>query len=402
MLTYLLLTLAAQNPAPQSPATGTVIVKGDTKLTLGAELRFRSETRDPSPPIEGAGSNTGSNGRFRISLDAALNARVRGFVQLQESILVDGTASSDTLHQAFGEVKGIGELVDVQVGRFEMIYGDELLVGNGDWGPTGKSFDGLRLHHMTDTFWVDAFVSQPVEGQAVLVGVDETFAGVYGGLPGDGWSGEAYVLSRNSRADGGMGTGDLTAGARFTLALDNGLAFKAEAAQQSGDHGALDAGGTMFMADAGTPLGDAFNVGVNILYASGDDDGADGDDDAFRTLYNSPHKILGSQDLFALTNILDAQVYAGYKVSGTWKLTGAVHMLQLAEENGILPVLPAGTGMVGAVGESDLGIELDVAIRGTVVEDVDLWFGVSQFMAGDAVANGDDQLWAFAQLLLRI
>lgn len=399
MLTSLLLALAAQNPPPQ----GIVVVKGDTKLTLGAELRFRTETRDPSPPITGADSNTGSNGRFRIGLDAALNANVRGFLQLQESILVDGTASSDSLHQAFGELKGVGDLVDVQVGRFEMIYGDELLVGNGDWGPTGKSFDGLRLHNMGKSYWVDVFVTQPVEGQAVLVGVDQAFGGVYAGVPGDGWSAEGYALSRNTRADGGLGDADLTVGGRFKIAMDNGLAFKAEAAQQSGDHaGGLDAGGTMFMADVGAPIGDSFNVGANLLYASGDNDPADGDDDAFKTLYNSPHKILGYQDLIGLSNVMDAQFYAGYKVNDQWKLTGALHWLQLAEDNGVLPVLAAGAGMVGAVGESDLGAEIDVTLRGTVMEDVDLYFGVSQFMSGDAVANGDDQLWAFAQMILRI
>lgn len=394
MITTLLLAFAAQDQ-------GVIAVKGDTKLTLGAELRFRAETRDPSPAVEGADSDTFSTGRFRVNFDAMLNPNVRAFLQLQETVVTDGATSTESIHQAFGELKGLGGMMDLQVGRFEMIYGDELHVGQGDWGNTGRSFDGIRLHRMDDSYWVDVFMTQPVEGQAVNVGLDQAFGGVYGGVPGDGWSAEGYVLVRDTRNDGGTGDDDMTIGGRFTMKTDGGLGIKAEAATQSGDHaGGLDAAGMMVMTDVGMKVNADLNVGINVLYASGDDDATDSDNDAFKILYNSPHKILGSQDLVLMTNVLDAQLYAGYAVSEKWKLYSALHWMELAEDTGALPDLKG--GWTAAAGESDLGIELDVSLRGPVMEDTDLWVGVSQFMAGDAIANGDDQLWAFAQLIFRI
>jgi hypothetical protein len=392
MLTSLLLALAAQDPQ------GTVVVKGDTQITLGGELRFRTETRDPSPAVMGADADTASHGRFRLSANAALNEHVRGFLQLQEVVFTDGTSSVSMVRQAFGELTGVADMADLQVGRFEMSYGDELLISPADWGATGKSFDGIRVRRKDDWYWADVFYVQPVEGQAVLAGVDQSFGGVYFGIPRDDWSVEAYALVRDDRNDGTTGTDDMTFGGRFKWAQKDGIAFRAEAAQQSGDHGALDAGGMVATGDIGTPVGENFNVGLNVLYASGDDDAADGNDDAFKGLYETPHKILGYQDLFRLTNVLDTQVYAGYRINGTWRLYGAFHLLSLAEDNGILPDLKG--GLVGAAGESDLGMEVDLTLRGKVFEEADVWIGVSEFLAGDAIANGDDQLWAFVQLML--
>lgn len=389
MLLTVLLALA-QDPQ------GIVVTKGDTQITIGAALRFRAETRDPDPAIEGASSDTGSLGRFRLNFDFMLNKDAQAFLQLQETVVPDGVPSSDTLHQAFGKLNDLVDVVDLQFGRFEMAYGGELLISKSDWSRTGSAFDGVRLSHAQETYVIDFFATQPVEGQAVPVGLDQSFMGVYGTLNRSAMQFEGYVLVRDDRHDASAGTDDATVGGRFLWSQKGGVAIMTEAAMQTGDHGAADAGGTLFTADASMMAMKSLQVGLNVLYASGDGDAADGDDDAFKPLYNTAHKFVGASDLFIVTNVLDVQPYVTYTVSNGWRLTGAVHLLTLADEDGALPDLRG--GLVKAPGEDDLGIELEVLAWKTIYEEVDLHLGVSQFLAGDAIANGDDQLWAVVQV----
>lgn len=390
MLLSLLLALA-QDPQ------GIVITQGDNTITIGAALRFRAETRDPSPAVDGADGETASLGRFRAHFDYKLNEDAQAFLQLQETVSPDGVPSSDTLHQAFGKLKNLADLADLQFGRFEMAYGGELLISKSDWSKTGSAFDGVRLSHQRKSYGVDFFATQPVEGQAVPIGMDQSFMGLYGNLNREEMQVEGYVLARDDRNDpGGTGLDDMTVGGRFLWTTKTGPAFMAEAAMQTGDHGASDAAGILLTGDASLRALGNMQFGLNVLYASGDGDPSDGDDDAFIPLYNTAHKFVGSSDLFIISNVIDVQPYATYTAANGWRLTGAVHLLTLADEDGALPDLRG--GLTKAPGESDLGMELEVLAWKTIYEEIDLHLGVSQYLVGDAVANGDDQLWAFVQV----
>jgi len=390
MLLPLLLALA-QDPQ------GIVITQGDTKITLGAALRFRAETRDPSPAVEGADGETASLGRFRAHFDYSLNDQAQAFLQFQETVVPDGVPSSDTLHQAYGKLKKLADLADLQFGRFEMAYGGELLISRSDWSRTGSAFDGIRVSRQTASYVLDFFATQPVEGQAVPVGVDQSFMGFYGTLNREAMQVEGYFLARDDRNDpGGTGLDDMTVGGRFLWTTKTGPSFMAEAAIQTGEHGSADAAGVLLTGDASIRALTSMQFGLNVLYASGDGDPADGDDDAFIPLYNTAHKFVGASDLFIVTNVLDVQPYATYSAANGWRLTGAVHLLTLADEDGALPDLRG--GLIKAPNESDLGMELELLAWKTIFQEIDLHLGVSQYLVGDAVANGDDQIWAFVQV----
>ena len=389
MLLTLLLAL------PQDPQ-GIVITKGDTQITLGAALRFRAESRDPSPATTGAGSDTMSLGRFRAHFDYALNEDAHAFLQFQETVVPDGVPSSDTLHQAYGRLRNVYGLADLQVGRFEMNYGGELLISPGDWSPTGSAFDGVRIGRGGEGYQVDFFLTQPVEGQTVPVGVDQAFYGVYGTFHHGAFTYEGYVLARDDRHDASTGTDDMTVGGRHLWKQQGGFDTMIEAAIQTGDRGADDAAGVLLTADVAHPINDDVGLGLNVLYASGDGDAGDGDDDSFLPLYNTAHKFVGKSDLFRVTNVVDVQPYVTFDAPQGWRLIGAVHLLSLADDDGALPDLRG--GLVKAPGEGDLGVQLEVLAWKTIFEEVDLHLGVSQFFAGDAIANGDDQLWAMVQV----
>src|SRR5437016_663683 len=108
------------------------------------------------------------------------------------------------LHQAFVQI-GNPQLFPLiaKIGRQELSYGDERLIGISDWTNVRRTFDAAKLRYEVEGFRVDAFVSHPV-----IVWNDhfnesndqDWFSGVYASttklIP---WQeSEVYFLSRNA------------------------------------------------------------------------------------------------------------------------------------------------------------------------------------------------------------
>ncbi len=394
-LALLGLLAPAQDPA-DPPASGVVLTRGESRVTLDGEFRLRAESRDPEFPLAGVDRESASSGRFRLGFRGEVGENLAAIVQFQKSVLDEGEDSEDFVHLAVLAWSAIADLADLEVGRFEMAYGSGLLVGADDWSPTGRAFDGVRLMCRGRTYRADLFWTQPVEDQAVAEGVDQSFGGVWVEFPRAPLAIEVYGLARNDNSASTTDLADTTVGARVRGGAAPGWTWSAETAVQFGDHGPADAGGLLAALRGGLPHAGAFRAGAGLLYASGDDDPADADDEAFAPLYEESHAILGLQDLVSLTNVLDVYADAGYDVDGNWTLGAALHFLRLAQDNGLPPI----AGATGIVGESNLGSELDVWLSGRLMQQLDLVLGGAQFFAGDAIADGDDQFWAFVQALV--
>src|SRR5882762_9046582 len=108
------------------------------------------------------------------------------------------------LHQAFVRI-GNPQLFPfiAKIGRQELSYGDERLIGISDWTNVRRTFDAAKLRYEVEGFWIDAFVSHPV-----IVWNDhfnesddqDWFSGVYASttklIP---WQeSEVYFISRNA------------------------------------------------------------------------------------------------------------------------------------------------------------------------------------------------------------
>ena len=64
------------------------------------------------------------------------------------------------LYQAFiqlGDPKQFA--LTAKIGRQELMYGDERLVGNADWNNVPRSFDAAKLRFENQNLWVDAFAA---------------------------------------------------------------------------------------------------------------------------------------------------------------------------------------------------------------------------------------------------
>jgi hypothetical protein len=67
------------------------------------------------------------------------------------------------LHQAYVTLGNPKEFpLSAKVGRQELVYGDERLVGSFDWNNIGRVFDAAKLRFEHSDFWVDAFAGRVV------------------------------------------------------------------------------------------------------------------------------------------------------------------------------------------------------------------------------------------------
>jgi hypothetical protein len=228
--------------------------------------------------------------------------------------------------------------VTADFGRFDLNYGDALVIGDLRWHQTGRSFDGARARLAADDAWVDLFLTQVDEG--LRFGFDEEkaafaprsnaqplegdvyFAGVYGslgGLLGPSTTLEPYALSRVWLANGAElrpaveGTFGVRARQRFGIVdvrLETGLQLGRRRAQGG-------ANPEVFAWQADGEVGVTPTPGLRFafeaLYATGDDPETE-TLEAYDELVPTTHKWLGLMDIIGVrTNIASGVVHASWR-----------------------------------------------------------------------------------------
>ena len=242
------------------------------------------------------------------------------------------------LRQGYIKLGGTQDLpFSLKVGRQELIYGDERLVGVNDWDNISRTFDAAKLRYAQPTFWVDAFVSRVVlanDNEFNQPNWDDWFSGVYGStrslIPKT--EVQLYFLADNASADSpkrlatsvkGNSPRDIyTIGSRFqTLPGQlHGWDLNGEFAGQFGDleyapgaRGVVNGERLNHLAYATHIEGDYTFVDTGFTprlalgfdYASGDGNPADKNHNTFVNLYPTNHKFYGALDFFSWQNVID-------------------------------------------------------------------------------------------------
>lgn len=402
-------------------------------ITFEGQVRLRYEYRAPLDyRLPGANGRAATDGlgdrgdaaalRSRLGVRAWLpTSRVKLHLELQDARTM-GTesttlASTDNVdaHQAYAELDSLGGApLALQLGRFEMVYGDARLIGNGDWAANGRSFDGARMRWRPGTARVDGFVTWLGEGRRA--GRDRMFGGVVAGLTRKGadaaWSFDldAYGFLRDLGDTAVIGEsgvkGDLqdrTLGARLRLVA--GIAeLRLEGAGQGGERAGDDvsAWALAARADVVALAEPRLKVFAEYAAASGDETPGDGDWGRFDPLYPTAHGLLGYSDVAAWQNIADLSGGVACGPHRGWWFEAAVHRLTLMEPRDAW-IADSGDvlrrDVTGAAGD-EVGIELDLTARWAMRPGVTLQGGYSRFAAGDFVSNtggGGNQDWAYLQ-----
>lgn len=268
------------------------------------------------------------------------------------------------IHQATVNLQT--ESVKLEVGRFEMAYGDHLVIGSVPWNEVGRAFDGARIkiQPSAESAWVDVFATiihdgSTGPGRATLLvdddraigAADHYFVGAYagfgpaiGGLDLDG-----YLLSRiwtggtTAGADGLDQTmpnsvkaaAEVTVGARlkgaadmFDYRFEGGLQFGARKGLV-GTAGALgavtqdpvDVFAFQVDGEVGVKPVDGLRLALGGLFASGDDPTTTDKNEGYAHLYPTAHKFIGLSDLLGpRSNIAGGSVKLQYGFSKSLKL----------------------------------------------------------------------------------
>ena len=253
--------------------------------------------------------------RLRLNLEMTPTTWFTAFVQAQDSEAVGITPAHITtsikdvfdLRQAYVQFQnGEKSWIRFRVGRQELRFGQERLVGVSDWTNAPRVFDGFRLSLGTNKNHVDLFsasvvVNNPVAFDNHAGGMN--FHGMYGSF--SSWVPKAHVepfvfwkaLPLVRSEEGVAGNENLwTYGFRWTGKLPLNFDYTVETAKQTGN----------YSADAIAAWAGYANVGYSIPkvplqprllvqydYASGDDALKDGKVGTFDQLYPSNHDVFG-------------------------------------------------------------------------------------------------------------
>lgn len=401
-------------------------------VTFEGQVRLRYEYRAPLDyRLPGSGGRAATDGlgdrgdfahlRSRLAVKAVLPSRATLFLQVQDARVMgvepSTLASTDNVdaHQAYARVDSLaGAPLALQIGRFEMAYGDARLIGPGDWGPNGRSFDGGRLEWRPGAWRVDAFATWLGEGRKS--GRDRLFGGVVAGVsrtaPEAGTSLDLDLMAfardlgdTGFVAESGIkgNLQDRTFGARLRVAWLR-AELRLEGATQTGDRAGdeVRAWGFAARADLVATREPRVRLYAEYAAASGDERVGDGEWGRFDPLYPTAHGLLGYSDLAAWSNVADLNGGVALGPHRGWSFEAALHRLALEQpgdgwiaDNGDL----LRRDVTGASGD-EVGFELDLTARWAMRPGVTLQGGLSRFAAGDFVSNtggGGSQDWVYLQ-----
>lgn len=387
-------------------------------ITLSGEVRVRSELDARSSD---AGTDHATLLRTRLGALAKPSEEVSVFIQLSDSrafgeeanTLTDATADRLDLHQAWLAWTPQPNLT-LTVGRQEMAFADERLVGTVNWANVTRAFDGVRLNLRSGGWTLDGFAMSLDEQAALLatgldprVNADSTADRSLFGLWAATEHFDLFALGDMNATDG-AGRDDIdryTLGGRARGQFGH-VAVQATAAYQVGDQtqtGIPRQDIEAYFASAAAnyvltgPLRGQF--GIQADYLSGDETPLDDTFGGFNTLYATNHKFYGFMDLFLNLprqtgdlGLVDVML-RGVLRPDVWTVRADLHRFSLAEES------PAG--------DRTIGYELDLTASRTLAGGLGFVAGYSLFSPSDAgevapVGLGDDTLhWAYVQLLAK-
>lgn len=401
----------AQTPAGTSAQPNTaesVPLPNRLNQRLPAWLRVRAEFRERMESVEGAGFTSGrddvywlSRLRFNVSVAPTtwlgVHAQVQDARVAKKEIGAAGVPFSAPVDVRLAHVD-LGtptSRVSARVGRQELVFGEQRLVGHVSWLNAARTFDAARMTLRAPQLQLDLFA-----GSVVRIATDDWDRSGHG----NGFHGvhatsarlvpratiEPYFFwrsDRGQRTEAGA-TARLrlgTTGVRLAGALPGGFDYGLETAVQRGSLGSDSNRAWAQHLRLRTP---AIGRGVRLVseynYASGDAEPADGQRGTFDPLYPTPHDKYGLADQVGWRNI--HHLRAGVELASIprWPITAAYHSWWLASAtDGLYLVsgaqlarLPAGAP------DRHVGQEFDVQVSRVLTPQFQIGGGYAHIRPG--------------------
>lgn len=373
------------------------------KWTMGVEARFRFETRDNkdlNSSISDHNSFTGSRVRLNVGFEPSEN--LKAFIQPQFSeIWGQGAASlagngtitggvvnsgglsdpSISMHQAYANWK-MCEHFRTIIGRQELIYGDEVVIGPVGFSNVGRSFDAVLLRRTYEKNTTDFFYSKIADddvagsfykGEFDFVGLNSAFSNISSIDAIDVYG--FYLRDRRTSSPTTFNFG--TFGLRIKDKIKS-FDYRFEGNTQFGEHLGNDMFAYMFDAEAGYTMDvqQGLRLGAEINRASGDKSSSS-TFTRYHQLFPTVHRWLGYMDLFGRQNIQSGVLHTFLKINKKWSASADMHSFWRVEEQDVIYSIVtetpyAGQAAVATTGKKHVGEELDLVLSYNPIEFVAL------------------------------
>jgi len=391
-------------------------VSAERSFEASAQVRHRFEA-DARDFAGDTNPLTFSLLRTRLGLAYAGDESVSAFVQLQDartwgeefSTLFDGSADRFDMHQGYILAKQLFfDPVTLKLGRMEVKYGSERLIGAVGWSNIGRAFDGAIVTVKSRRFVPDVFYFAEVESVQVGERGDLSVFGMNADIiTSDRYDIQVYGIGQRNVPSDVLSRG--TVG--FYARGDHGAwGHEVEAAYQFGNLTPRDVYGSAFAADSvevdigaymftlnmwyraqsvsGRP---AVSAGVELLSGSKADQAEDATFKSFDTLYATNHKFYGYMDYFLnipVNTFGRGLVDIHGKADATFAKNDArlaFHVLRSHEE----------FVLAGGSTSKSFGSELDATYVHKYSQSLNFVLGASAFWAGEIFKErrGEDTSW---------
>jgi len=379
------------------------------KLKVTAQIRPRLQVDNKD-----FNSNTGANSftelRSRLGVNFKASKELSGFVQIQDSRLFGSEPNtlSDTknldLHQAYFNIKEIFKLpFNLKIGRMELSYGSQRLIGAVGWHSVGRSFDGSVLKLVTKSIDVDFIGAKTNESGLTSDTLDNFLFSVYGNLKViDGYKIEPFIIGETRVHDNfNRITIGLFAGDGNKVGFSNEL----DAAYQFGTQ-MLDVNIAAYMAAYNLKF--TFNtkakpmIGAGVAYLSGDDGEDAANYKVFNTLYATNHKFYGYMDYFLNIprdtygkGLLDIHGKASIIPFSKFTIALAYHLFNSSVDY----------TLINGNSSTSFGSEIDITLAYGYNDLVKFVGGISYFTPGDIFKEKrgeDSSAWTYLMAIVNL
>jgi len=374
-----------------------LIVLGISGLVQAAEWTVSSDLRERYQLFNNFNFNSAVD-NDRWEFDSRLYLKAKGdfgngltvFIEPQAVIIQNHTLAGGTqnftqadLFQAWLQYD-IGDF-GLRIGRQNLVYGDQRLLGHLGWKDVARTFDGVKGLYTSGPVKLDVFAVHPADivamtpsitapqGKSLVTWEDRRLIGAYATytiVPNSGI--DAYFINwrHNQHAAVGKGRNMNTFGTRL-FGRWNGFDATAEAVFQTGtwsNTGGLNVSqkASAYAVKAGYTF-DFWKTrfGVEYDYSPGDDKTDPTTHKTFVFPFHTNHAHYGEMDFFSWANMKDLRFSLKTSPLNGLTFIGNVHLFYLSEAKGDwVNVVGVGNIFPGAAGftQTKAGTEIDLKL----------------------------------------
>ena len=294
--------------------------------------------------------------RARLGLEARFGEAVVVMVQLQdvrtwgseynaanlgEGSLFDWVANGLDMHQAWGQVNLAGGKAKLRIGRQEVAWHGQRLIGSVLWAHQGRSFDAARLFGKVDEFGYELFYAVLLNRPVTAGDINNRWEDGHllalraGPRLGDPLTLDGlFIANIDSGAETFLGTFGVHGKGRI-----DAFSWEVEAYGQAGEGPATTTFAYMFGVRAGATVagGPTPYLGGGFDLLSGDKDLTDDAVHTFDTLYATNHKFYGHFDAYLALpkhtrgeGLIDGQLVTRFQLHEQVKLAFDAHVFASA------------------------------------------------------------------------